>query len=105
MDFPLPDVDYAPLRVFWEHVAAGKLVLPRCESCGAFVWYPREKCPHCHAVDLAWTEVAGPARIFAFAQVRRALHAPLKAIAPYVPVIITFDDAPGVRLVSRWVNQ
>jgi uncharacterized OB-fold protein len=68
------------------------------------VWYPREQCPHCDGGALAWTEVTGPARIFAFAQVRRALHPPLKAIAPYVPVIVTFDDAPGIRLVSRWVN-
>jgi uncharacterized OB-fold protein len=103
--FPVPDPDYAPLQLFWENVAARKLTFPRCESCGEFVWYPKPKCPHCGGGHLEWTEVGGIARIFAFAQVRRALHAPYKMIAPYVPVIVIFDDAPGVRLVSRWVNQ
>jgi len=36
--------------------------------------------------------------------VRRALHPPLKPIAPYVPVILEFDAVSGVRLVSRWIG-
>jgi hypothetical protein len=45
--------------------------------------------------------VTGPARLFSYSIVRRALHGPLSAIAPYAPVIIAFDDAAGVRLVTR----
>jgi uncharacterized OB-fold protein len=105
MDFPVPDLDYAPLQSFWTNAAEKRLVFPRCEDCAKFVWYPQENCPYCAGANLQWKHVPGTARIFSFAQVRRALYAPFKAIVPYVPVIVIFDDAPGVRYVSRWVNQ
>jgi uncharacterized OB-fold protein len=104
MEFPLPDRDYPPLREFWAGVASRELRFPRCADCRNFVWYPQPICPHCHGVLFHWTRVGGPARVFAWTLVRRALHAPFKPIVPYVPVIVTFEDAPGVRLVSRWIN-
>jgi uncharacterized OB-fold protein len=104
MDFPVPDLTNEALKPFWDAAAAHKLVFPRCAHCGAFCWYPRAKCPECGNIDFRWTEVAPKARLFSWSVVRRALHPPLKPIAPYVPVILEFDDAPGVRLVSRWIG-
>jgi uncharacterized OB-fold protein len=104
MNFPLPDPNYPPLREFWEGVELRELRFPRCASCQNFVWCPRPNCPNCGSSEFAWRRISGPARIFSWTLVKRALHAPLQAIAPYVPVIVTFDDAPGIRLVSRWIN-
>jgi len=104
MDFPLPDTQNPALKPFWDAAAAHRLVFPRCAGCGAFCWYPRADCPECGGGDFRWAEVGGTARLFSWAVVRRALHAPLKPIAPYIPVILEFDDAPGVRLVSRWIG-
>jgi uncharacterized OB-fold protein len=103
MDFPVPDLTHESLKSFWEAAAARKLIFPRCNGCGAFCWYPRAKCPECGGADFRWAEAA-KARLFSWSVVRRALHPPLKPIAPYVPVILEFDDAPGVRLVSRWIG-
>jgi len=104
MDFPLPDLANEALKPFWDAAAAHRLVFPRCAGCGAFCWYPRAKCPECGDAKFGWAEVAPKARLFSWAVVRRALHPPLKPIAPYVPVILEFDEAPGVRLVSRWIG-
>ena len=104
MDFPLPDLTNEALKPFWDGAAAGRLLFPRCAACGAFCWYPRPTCPDCGGTDFAWTEVLGTARLFSWSVVRRALHPPLKPLAPYVPLILEFDDAPGVRLVSRWIG-
>ena len=105
VDFPLPDVANESLKPFWDAATARRLVFPRCAACGVFCWYPRPKCPACGGVNFTWAEVGGKARLFSWAVVRRALHAPLKPIAPYVPIILEFDDAPGVRLVSRWIGD
>ena len=104
MDFPLPDLENEFLKPFWDAAAMRKLVFPRCAGCGAFCWYPRAECPECGGAEFRWAEVAPKARLFSWSVVRRALHPPLKPIAPYVPVILEFDDAPGVRLVSRWIG-
>jgi uncharacterized OB-fold protein len=105
MDFPLPDIRHDALKPFWDAAAERRLVFPRCTACNAFCWYPRPACPECGSEVFAWTEVAGKARLFSWAVVRRALHPPLKPIVPYVPVILEFDEAPGVRLVSRWIGS
>jgi len=104
MDFPFPDPVYPPLREFWAGVELHELRFPRCASCQNFVWYPQPNCPNCGGGVFVWTRISGPARIFSWTLVRRALHTPLKPIVPYVPVIVAFEDAPGVRLVSRWIN-
>lgn len=102
--FPLPDPDFEPLKPFWAAVAERRLEFPKCSGCGRFNWYPRPVCPDCGSNEFAWVPVSGEARIFSWTVVQRALHAPYKAIAPYTPVIVEFPDAPGVRLVSRWIG-
>ena len=104
MDFPLPDIHNAALKPFWDAAAAHRLVFPRCTGCGDFCWYPRAECSGCGSAVFRWTQVGGAARLFSWAVVNRALHAPLKPLAPYIPVILEFDEAPGVRLVSRWIG-
>ena len=105
MDFPLPDPHYAPLQPFWAGIAAREIRFPHCDDCQTINWYPAEACRHCQGRDFTWVAAAGPARIFAFTQLHRALYPALKPLVPYVPVLLTFDSTPGPRLVSRWVNQ
>ena len=93
-DFPIPDLSFAPLQGFWQ--AAG---------CETFCWYPKPVCPRCASENFTWTDVTGPAKLFSYTIVRRALHGPLSVIAPYAPVLVTFDDAPGLRLVTRSIGD
>ena len=103
--FPVPDRSYAPLIPFWDAAAQGRLVFPRCTSCGAFNWYPQPNCAACGGAESDWVEVAPEGRLFSWTIVRRALHPPFKPLAPYAPVLIEFDQAPGVRLVTRWIGD
>jgi uncharacterized OB-fold protein len=104
-DFPIPDLSFAPLQGFWQAAAQKRLSFPRCDGCETFCWYPKSVCPRCAGDNFIWTEVKGPVRLFSHTIVRRALHGPLTAIAPYAPVIIEFDHAPNVRLVTRSIGD
>ena len=44
-DFPLPDVDDPLTAPFFAGAARGELVIPRCDACDAYVWYPRAAVP------------------------------------------------------------
>ena len=44
-DFPLPDVADPLTAAFFAGAARGELVIPRCEQCARFVWYPAPECP------------------------------------------------------------
>ena len=104
-DFPIPDLSFEPLQGFWQAAAQKRLSFPRCDGCGNFCWYPKTLCPHCASDNFTWTQVTGPARLFSYTIVHRALHGPLRAIAPYAPVIVEFADAPHLRLVTRSIGD
>jgi hypothetical protein len=102
--FPLPDVEWPPLREFWAGAAAGELRIPRCAACGRLQWYPPAACRDCGAGGLAWGRVSGRATLFSFAVVRRAWVAPFGALAPYATGLVALAEDPAVRLATRLVD-
>ncbi len=73
-------------RVF-EGAAAGKLIVPRCNSCGRSHWYPRAICPHCFSQDLNWAEASGKGTIYTFSVMKRAE-------VPYAIGYVTLEEGP-----------
>ncbi len=102
--FPLPDVDWEPLRPFWQAAARSELAIPRCEACGRFAWYPPERCRACDGAALAWTPVSGRGTLFSWAVVNRAWVKPFDRIAPYVTGLVALEEDPAVRMVSFVVD-
>lgn len=103
-DFPLPDTDDEATRELWAGAARGELVLPRCDACGTWVWYPRPACPACGGNRITWTAVSGRGRLFSWAVVRHAFLPQFADLVPYVPALVTPDEAPHVRFVTRLVD-
>ena len=89
---------------FDRHLREGRLCFPRCRDCGRFHWYPKPTCPHCCSAVIDWQAVAGPGMVFSFTIVRHAFDAKWREALPYIVVLVTFEDAPGVRLVTNVVG-
>ncbi len=99
---PRPDPDrVAP---FWRAAAEGRLQFPHCRECGQISWYPVPLCAACGGEEHVWKDVHAAPRIFSWAYARRALEPRLAPLVPYATVIVEFDDAQGVRLVTRLIN-
>jgi uncharacterized OB-fold protein len=91
---------------FWDGVAAGELRLPRCSACQAWQWYPMPGVDHCAGARIEWTPVRPDGRIFTFTTVRRPfLPDASTADVPFTTVLVELDDAPGIRLVGRLVDD
>jgi uncharacterized OB-fold protein len=84
---------------FWASASQGRLVLQRCDSCEAFVWYPRSMCPTCGAGSLTWTPSQGTGAVYAVSVHHKAARPELEALAPYAIVLVDLDE--GVRLLGR----
>jgi uncharacterized OB-fold protein len=89
---PVPNPDDAP---FWEAAADGRLVLPRCRSCGTFIWYPRAFCPDCHTAGVEWVQASGRGTIYSFTVNQRGFG-PWAEYAPYVIAYVQLDEGPRV---------
>lgn len=88
-------------RPYFEGLRQGQLRFPRCERCSRFHWYPMKLCPHCRSAQIAWTAVAGPAKVFTWTEVHHAFDPAFALKPPYLVALVEFDDAPGVRLVTN----
>lgn len=98
-----PPEDVAVARPFWEGLARGELVLPRCSSCGAWEWYPSLSGPSCADAEYEWITLSGTGTVFSFVRVRRAFLP--DGQVPYVVALIEPDGAPGVRLVANLTDE
>ncbi|HUF84789.1 MAG TPA: OB-fold domain-containing protein, partial [Acidimicrobiia bacterium] len=103
-DFPLPDLSDERTAEFFAGAARGELVIPRCDACRAFCWYPEERCPKCDGESFTWTAVGGRGRLYSWAVVRRAFLPAFEEMVPFVTGLIALDDDPDVRIVSYVVD-
>jgi uncharacterized OB-fold protein len=103
-DFPLPDLTDDRTAEYFAGAARGELVLPRCDSCNRFVWYPEEECPHCGARSFTWTRVSGRGRVFTWTVVRRAFLPAFEEMVPFVTALVSLEEDPAVRIVSYIVD-
>jgi hypothetical protein len=103
-DFPLPDVEWAPTRPYWEGAARGELVLPRCDACRRWVWYPDGACRWCGGTAHTWTPVSGRGRLFSWSVVHRAFIPQLANLVPFVTALVAIDEDSAVRLPTYLVD-
>jgi len=103
-DFPLPDLTDERTAEYFAGAARGELVLPRCDSCNRFVWYPVDECPHCGAGSFTWTRVSGRGRVFTWTVVRRAFLPAFEEMVPFVTALVSLEEDPAVRIVSYIVD-
>lgn len=108
-DFPLPDVEDPLTAEFFAGAARGALVIPRCDSCGQWVWYPEPTCPACTAAGeddgtLTWQPTSGRGRLFSWAVVQRPFLPAFAEMIPFVTALVALEEAPEVRIVTYVVD-
>jgi uncharacterized OB-fold protein len=102
-DFPLPDLEDPLTGEFFVGAARGELVIPRCEQCDRFVWYPAPECPECGG-PLRWVPVSGDATLFSWAVVRRPFLPAFADRVPFVTAVVALREDPALRLCTYIVD-
>jgi len=77
---------------FFEAARAGRFLLPKCEECGRFHWYPRAVCPFCLEGKIGWQESRGLGHVYSSTLFRRA-------DVPLVIAYVELDEGP--RILTR----
>jgi uncharacterized protein len=99
---PVPGLSDDPVaRPFWDAVEQGRLLLERCASCQAVIWYPRGFCPRCGSTATDWIEASGQGTVYSYTVVRRSFG----AFAPLTPYVVAYIElAEGPRILSNVVG-
>ena len=85
-------------RPYWDAAKQHRLQLQHCGGCQSFIYYPRDRCPHCLSDQLEWRPVSGKGKVYSYTTVRRAS---IRSFAdkPYVLAIVELDE--GVRMTTN----
>ncbi len=81
---PVPNLE---TKTFWDAAAEGKLMVGKCEACGAVHYYPRAFCPVCFSDKTRLQQVSGNGTIYTYSVMRRA---PI----PYAIAYVTLAEGP-----------
>lgn len=96
---PVIDADAA---TFWEGVAARRLLVPTCMSCGTTFLPPLPCCPSCQSELIEHVEAAGTGTLYSWVVMRRALDPAFAEAVPYVVAAVQLDE--GARIFSRLID-
>ncbi len=93
-------------KPFWDATAEGKLVLPKCDSCDAIIWFPRAFCPACSGTSVSWITSSGKGTIYSFSITRKG-GGVWAEVSPYVIAYVELEEGPRVltNIVGCPVDQ
>jgi uncharacterized protein len=83
---------------FWAAAREHRLVVQRCEGCGALRHYPRPMCPECHSEAWTWSPLSGRGVVHTFTVTHQAFHPAWADRVPFAVATIELEE--GVRMVS-----
>lgn len=85
---------------YWNGLADGRLLLPRCGDCGTWIWPAISRCSSCHGERIEWTERAMAGTIFSWTRTWHRFGFTESLDLPFVSIAATVDDC-GIRLLGR----
>jgi hypothetical protein len=101
MPRPVPRLD-PDNRAFWTGGASGKLMLNRCQDCGAHIHPPKPVCRVCLSDKVEAEAVAGTGVVDTYTINHQAWYPGLEV--PFVIARVAIDGAPGVYLTTNIVG-
>ena len=84
-----------PDQIFQQSLTNGEILLPKCDDCGAYHFFPRVLCPHCHGAAISWKQATGKGRVYTTTVVRRSQNRG----GDYNVCMVELQE--GVRMMSR----
>jgi len=98
-DQPLIEAESQP---YWDALAEDRLLIKRCDDCGAFHHYPRPFCPECWSDAVDWYEASGRGTVYTYSTVYVNDLPPFPSQVPYVAAVVELEEGP--RMMTRLVE-
>ena len=89
-------------RPFWDGLDAGRVRLQQCMACGGWIFYPRNRCPHCLSGELAWNDVSGAGTLYTWTVCERPTAPHYASWGTYVLAVVELEE--GVRMTTLLVD-
>lgn len=92
IEFPIEVTE--PTARYWLALEADEFVVPRCNACDQWFFYPRMVCPSCGSRDVEYVPASGRGRIYSYCRHHQIALAHLTSLAPFVTVLVELAEGP-----------
>jgi len=79
-------------KPFWDALRHRRILIPQCDDCSGWVFYPRRHCPHCCSAALTWKEISGQATLCSYTLARIPTLAVFAQPGPQNLAIVTLAE-------------
>jgi uncharacterized protein len=93
--FDLPTIE-PESQPFWDAARDGRLLIQRCDSCGAAQHYPRPFCVQCWSDQIRWEESSGRATLYTYSTLYMNDLPPFNRRLPYVAAAVDLEEGPRI---------
>ena len=84
---------------WWDGLAAGRLLLPRCDACTKCFFPPMATCPRCGKTAVSPIKASGRGVVYSWVVVHIALDPAFESDVPYTVAAVDLEEGP--RLFGR----
>jgi uncharacterized OB-fold protein len=109
--FDLPTIE-PESQPFWDAAKEGRLLIQRCQACGAAQHYPRPFCVTCWSDQVEWEEASGRGTLYTYSTVYTNDLPPFAERLPYVAAAVDLEEGPrimtnlvGAEPAELWVGM
>lgn len=81
---------------YWNGLANGRLMMPRCDTCKSVFFFPRRWCPTCWSPNISWIEASGQGTIYTRCMVNVPFDGRPAEEVPYAVALVDLDEGPRV---------
>jgi len=86
-------------QAFWDAARQGRLLVQRCDACGAQSFPPRSICRACRSRETGFVEITSDGHVYSFTVNYQRWLPDLEV--PFAIVLVEFAEHPGVRIAGR----
>lgn len=90
---------------YWQGLAEGRLVLPRCKGCAKWIWPAPYRCADCGGWEFDWQDVALEGEVYSWTRVHHPFAGAEDLGHPYVTASIALPQVGGIRLFGILENE
>jgi hypothetical protein len=87
------------MKEFFEGARRGRLMVQKCDGCGALRFPAYEICTKCLGNRASWVEVSGRGKVFSYNIMHQVYHPGFAAEVPYAVVVVELEEGP--KMVSN----
>lgn len=103
-DKPVPTPTEAD-RPYWDALAEHRVVMCRCDGCGAFTQRAPMLCRRCRGEAFTWSEVSGRGSIYSYTVARQSWVTGFEEELPYVVVAVAIEEDPSAVVTTNLVGD